>query len=301
MACLRHGERLVMSAVASPILMKKERTKSLLSPFRYPGGKSWLRPFIRQWLAGGVTHLVEPFAGGGNVTLTAVSERLAKRATMIELDQNVASVWDASLNGQSEWLCQRLNSFKVQRKTVVAQLRRQPRSTWERAWLTLLRNRVNHGGILAEGAGLLRRGEDDNGLKSRWYPDTLAQRIRGINKLKKRISFIAGDGLTWLEDNVEKLNRQSSAVFIDPPYAGVGRRLYTCGAIDHRRLFQVAKRLKKRVLLTYNDSPDIRTLAKEFGFGFRAVKMLNRQNVTKTELLLANDFSWLANETKIKK
>lgn len=134
-----------MSAVASPILMKKKRAKPLLSPFRYPGGKSWLRPFIRQWLAGGVDHLVEPFAGGGNVTLTAVSERLAKRATMIELDRDVASVWVASLNGQAEWLCQRLKSFRVQRKTVAAQLRRRPRSIRQRAWVTLLRNRVKHG------------------------------------------------------------------------------------------------------------------------------------------------------------
>ena len=274
----------------------KANQKRLLSPFRYPGGKSWLRPFIQQWLAGGVDHLVEAFAGGGNVTLTAVSEALAKRATMIELDEDVVSVWDAALNGQAEWLCQQLKSFKVQRKTVAKELSRRPRSTRQRAWLTLLRNRVNHGGILAPGAGLLKRGEDDNGLKSRWYPDTLAARIRSINKLNDRISLISGDGLEWLEKNAEELNEQSSAIFIDPPYARVGRRLYACGTIEHRRLFQIAGRLKNRVLLTYNDSLEIRALAAEFGFSFRAVKMLNRQNLTKTELLLAKNFDWLTNE-----
>lgn len=217
---------------------------------------------------------------------------------MIELDRDVASVWEATLNGQAEWLCGRLKSFKVQRKTVATRLSRRPRSLRQRAWRTLLRNRVNHGGILAPGAGLLRRGEGDNGLKSRWYPDTLAARIRSINKLKERISFIAGDGLKWMEENVKKLNEQSSAVFIDPPYASVGRRLYTCGTIDHRRLFEVATRLKGPVLLTYNNLPEIRALAEEFGFAFRAVKMLNRQNLTKTELLLAKNFDWLNNENK---
>ena len=41
-----------------------------LSPFRYPGGKTWLVPRIRQWLRGSnsrVRELCEPFAGGGIV------------------------------------------------------------------------------------------------------------------------------------------------------------------------------------------------------------------------------------------
>ena len=37
------------------------------SPFRYPGGKTWLVPCVRQWLQSlekRPTVLVEPFAGG---------------------------------------------------------------------------------------------------------------------------------------------------------------------------------------------------------------------------------------------
>src|SRR6266446_9065771 len=42
------------------------------SPFRYPGGKTWLVPYIRDWLhdqSAPVCVLVEPFAGGGIVGL----------------------------------------------------------------------------------------------------------------------------------------------------------------------------------------------------------------------------------------
>src|SRR5215475_1839398 len=42
------------------------------SPFRYPGGKTWLVPYIRSWLAsrgGRASLLIEPFAGGGIVGL----------------------------------------------------------------------------------------------------------------------------------------------------------------------------------------------------------------------------------------
>ncbi|HHE40829.1 MAG TPA: hypothetical protein ENL10_04935 [Candidatus Cloacimonetes bacterium] len=42
------------------------------SPFRYAGGKTWLVPRIRSWLSerGGLEKtLIEPFAGGGIVSL----------------------------------------------------------------------------------------------------------------------------------------------------------------------------------------------------------------------------------------
>ena len=65
------------------------------SPLRYPGGKTWLIPHVRVWLeriepAPGL--LVEPFAGGGIVSLTAVMERLAERCLMAELDRDVAAL-----------------------------------------------------------------------------------------------------------------------------------------------------------------------------------------------------------------
>jgi DNA adenine methylase len=74
---------------------KLDRKKALLSPFRYPGGKTWLRPVIRQWLRQKVTILAEAFAGGGVISITALNEGLAKKAIMIERDRNVASVWSA--------------------------------------------------------------------------------------------------------------------------------------------------------------------------------------------------------------
>lgn len=44
------------------------------SPFRYPGGKTWFVPRLRQWLTNQTAKaklLVEPFAGGGIISLTA--------------------------------------------------------------------------------------------------------------------------------------------------------------------------------------------------------------------------------------
>jgi DNA adenine methylase len=275
-----------------------KKNKTLLSPFRYPGGKIWLRPFVRQWLSEPVDLLVESFAGGANVALTAVSEDLAKKAIIIEIDPDVASVWDVILNGKATWLSGKIKHFKVSRRTVGAELARNPRTTHTRAWKTILRNRVNHGGILAPGAGLLRRGEDDQGINSRWYANTLIARIEAINKLKRRIKIIEGDCIEWLEGYKQKKN--SVAFFIDPPYSSVGERLYTYGTIDHGNLFRVVSSLEGRILMTYHDGPEIRRLAKRFGFSIREVKMINRQHSAKTELLISRNFDWFKDNEKSK-
>ena len=92
------------------------------SPLRYPGGKTWLIPHIRHWLKGIEPRpklLVEPFAGGGIVSLTAVMERLVDECWMIELDRDVAAFWRAALRHGPE-LCERVRGFEPTRKEVEA-------------------------------------------------------------------------------------------------------------------------------------------------------------------------------------
>jgi len=49
------------------------------SPFRYPGGKTWLIPTVRKWLRydASAKGLIESFTGGGIVSLTAAFENMA--------------------------------------------------------------------------------------------------------------------------------------------------------------------------------------------------------------------------------
>ena len=77
------------------------------SPFRYPGGKTWLVPLFRRWmfsLPNQPKVLVEPFAGGGIISLTAVFEHLADSVIMVELDDQIAAVWQTILAGDAQWL-----------------------------------------------------------------------------------------------------------------------------------------------------------------------------------------------------
>jgi DNA adenine methylase len=237
--------------------------------------------------------LVEPFGGGGVVSLTAVNESLAKRAVIIEMDPAVASVWTAMLNGEAKWLCNQIKTFKPTRTKVLLELGRRVRSLRSRAWVTLLRNRVSHGGLIAPGAGLLKKGEGGNGLKSRWYPETLSKRIEDIHALKPQIRFTETDGLAWLARYGRRKGKDATAYFIDPPYSQAGKRLYEYGEINNRKLFRIAAGLRGRILMTYDDTAEIRKLSREFGLKYRRVPMRSRHHITKNELLISKDFKWL--------
>lgn len=130
------------------------------SPFRYPGGKTWLVPRIRQWLSAvKPVELIEPFAGGAIVSLTAVMEGLVQKATLVEKDEGVAAVWKTILSDDAEWLAERILHFDLTVENVRLELEKEPSDTHARAFATILKNRCFRGGILADGAGLMKQGK----------------------------------------------------------------------------------------------------------------------------------------------
>lgn len=186
------------------------------SPFRYPGGKTWLIPQIREWFAQmpkPPAKLVEPFAGGGIVSLTTAFEKLAEHVILIELDDEVAVVWKCILGGGAEQLAERILHFDLTLKNIKNILALENPSLDEKAFRTILKNRVFHGGILAPGSGLIKSGENGKGLSSRWYPETLAKRIKAIDMIRERVTFIHGDAF----DAIEEFGKYKDTVFfIDP-------------------------------------------------------------------------------------
>ncbi len=273
------------------------------SPFRYPGGKTWLVPYVRRWLLS-TQHLhprtlfIEPFAGGGIISLTVVAERLAEHVVMVELDADVAAVWQTALDKETnEWLACRITSFEVSYDNVRAVLAETPRDTHERAFQTIVKNRMVHGGILAPGSGLIKQGENGRGLHSRWYPETLARRIRAIAAYRDRMTFIHGDGLELLAAYQKEI---SATFFIDPPYTvegkgkKAGKRLYAHHTLDHPYLFLLAAQLHGDFLMTYDDASPVHTLAQQHGFATHAIPMKNTHHAKQDELLISRDLAWVS-------
>jgi DNA adenine methylase len=263
------------------------------SPFRYPGGKTWLVPYIRDWLSSKRTkpaRLIEPFAGGAIVSLTAAFEGLARHIVFAEVDEGVASVWRVVLNGQAEWLAKQILNFDLTLENVTRVLRKEATEFREKAFQTILRNRVQRGGILAEGAGLIKTGENGRGLNSRWYPETLARRIREINRQKDRITFVEGDGFDLIEEHKADVE---AVFYIDPPYTIAARRLYKVWQMDQAKLFEAMAACRGDFLMSYDNTAEIVALAKGHGFESRPVAMKNTHHEKMTELLIGKDLSWL--------
>ncbi|HEX5411372.1 MAG TPA: DNA adenine methylase [Terriglobia bacterium] len=262
------------------------------SPFRYPGGKTWLVPYVRRWLWS-LSHrpfeFAEPFAGGGIVGLSALFDGLAEKLTLVEIDRNVASVWKTVLSVQGERFASEIVSFRLSEQSVRLCLGTTPKNQFERAFQTIVRNRVQRGGILAPGASVMKQGENGRGISSRWYPATLASRIQAIFENRHRIRFRHEDGIQFIHDNAQ---RQELAFFIDPPYTVAGRRLYVHSEIDHERLFKEVSRLKGAFLMTYDDAPPVRALASRFRFDIQPVPMKNTHHEIMSELLISRDLRW---------
>lgn len=261
------------------------------SPFRYPGGKTWLIPVVRQWLkqSGEYKTLIEPFAGGGIVSLTAAFENLADHVVMVELDHEVAAVWEVIVNGNPNWLADKIYSFDLTPENAKSILQKENKTIQEQAFSTILKNRIFHGGIITKGAGLIKNGENGKGIKSRWYPKTLRDRIKAIGHVKKNMKFISGDAFTELEKVKNDVNAYS---FIDPPYTVAGRRLYTHFEIDHDALFAMTAKLKGKFMLTYDDTDEIRELAEKYNFEFRTIPMKTTHHIQKNEIIVSDNFDW---------
>ncbi len=269
------------------------------SPFRYPGGKTWFVPKVRQWLRSLPVQpkaLIEPFAGGAIIGLTVAFEKLAGSVVLVEKDEQVAAVWQTIINSDdgAEWLAEKIVNFKPTPESVRTLLSSETSSLRDLAFKTIIQNRVSHGGILAEGAGLVKNGEKGKGILSRWYPATLKRRILDIASVKHSLKFINGDGFQI----IKKFSDSTEVVFfVDPPYTAskkkAGSRLYKYHQVDHEELFKLMSEVKGDFLMTYDDAEEVRDLAKKHNFETHLVAMTNTHNATMTELVIGRDLGWV--------
>ena len=264
----------------------------LYSPLRYPGGKTWLVPHIQKWLAESEPGtLVEPFAGGGIVTLTAIKNKWAKRAILVELDPEVASFWCAALHHGAD-LAARVREFSPTVERIRDLERDNSDDIVDRGFRTLVLNRTRRAGILAPGASLIRKGEAGKGLASRWYPETLVARLATIGECADRIEFHEGDGIEIMEGLLDD-GAPDARVFVDPPYTAGGKyagaRLYTHSELDHERLFRILASYRPDMLMTYDSSEEIVKLIIHHGFHAVRVKMMSAHHKQRVELVITRD------------
>ena len=184
--------------------------------------------------------------------------------------------------------------FELTPESAKAELSKPANSLRELAFQTILKNRTAHGGILAEGAGVLKNGENGKGILSRWYPQTIGNRITNIELVSKRLEFIHGDAFEVIN---EYRKNKEAVFFIDPPYTAGGKsagsRLYTHSVVDHEKLFSLCEKLKGDFLMTYDNADEVQSLAEKHGFQTKPVAMKNTHHAEMDELLIGRNLDWV--------
>jgi DNA adenine methylase len=262
-----------------------------LSPFRYPGGKTWLVPKVLSTLRSNEKKpsvFVDPFLGGGSVPLAAVVEGLVEKAILCEKDAAVAAVWQVIFSPDFKKLCEMILDFEIERERVLEVVLNVPKTTLARAFQTIVRNRTFRGGILASGASLVKVGENGRGVASRWYPLTLVKRIELLHEFTDKFTFIHGDGLDLL---VKYAPDARAFIFVDPPYTAgggkrAGSRLYEHSEMDHELIFSTLEKGKAAFMMTYDDDLDVLNMSRRNGFTLQYLQMKNTHHRPMNELLI---------------
>lgn len=261
------------------------------SPLRYPGGKRALLPYTQAWLKNlphPPEHLVEAFAGGAGVGLTALATGLIDHLTLVELDPDVANLWQVVFSDSGEDLADYIST--VTTPAAAHCLMQLPCvDELDRALHTLIHNRLSFNGIRAAGAGML--GTPNGAPASSWSfnPTTLAKRIRALTARRDDVTVIPDDALAVLPSFA---TAKGTAFYLDPPYSAAGNfasRLYPHWRLNHQRLMKVASELEGPFLLSHQDAPVVRRLASKHGFGLAEVTPVRQTR----ELLMSRDLRWL--------
>jgi len=241
------------------------------TPLRYPGGKSQLIPFVVELLKENdlfYGEYAEPFAGGAGIAIKLLLDAYVSKIYLNDFDPAIHAFWHSILNSTAE-LCDRIEAVDVSinewhRQREVYFSKRRMRLI-DKGFATLFLNRTNRSGIIKAGVigGLNQDG--DYKLDCRFNKADLIRKIKRIGACRSRISLSCMDAVDFIKTVIPKSNK-STLVNLDPPYFAKGRDLYTnfYKPSDHGSLAAAVAKIKRRWIVTYDDTPEIRALYTEY-------------------------------------
>ncbi|BAW93612.1 DNA-methyltransferase [Actinomyces sp. Chiba101] len=240
--------------------------RPLVSPLRYPGGKSALYPRIRRLIRdldlAGCTY-VEPYAGGVGAGLGLLVTGQVERVIINDLDPAIYAFW-STVQSNPSWLIERIRRVELS----VKEWRRQ-REVYttadtsrisELGFATFYLNRTNRSGVLNGGpiGGLDQTGTYK--IDARFNRESLAERIRLLSLYSDNIVVTSCDGIDVIR---EYSKRDNTFIYADPPYFEKAGSLYlnAFSSANHEALAQVLnKHSGSPWLLTYDNAPPVADL-----------------------------------------
>lgn len=230
------------------------------SPLRYPGGKSKAIAQIMPHIPCNISEYREPFVGGGSVFL-AVKQLFGNRVNRYwinDLNVDLYCFW-RSAQTEMELLVDEVNRIKqkyTNGRELFHNFTREDLqlSDFQRAVRFFVLNRITFSGTVDSG------GYSQQAFERR-FTDSSIDRLRNLATSLAAVHITNGDYETLLFEPGENV-----FIFLDPPYLsatksklyGLKGNLHT--AFDHARFASKMQQCPHKWLITYDDSPEIRTL-----------------------------------------
>ena len=183
---------------------------SAISPLRYPGGKAkFYNNIIKIFNDNNIKKPVycEAFAGGAGLALLLLKNNIVDKLILNDIDKSIYCFWKSILDFNKEF-CEMINSVnidlvereiqkKIQKDKDILDLTKKS-DILKLGFSTFFLNRVNRSGIIR--AGVIG-GIEQNGnykMDCRFNKNNLIERIKEINKYKKKIEFYNLDVIDFL-------------------------------------------------------------------------------------------------------
>lgn len=282
------------------MLQMLDQGGAFASPLRYPGGKGRMGPWLASLLsANGLKGgcYVEPYAGGAGAALFLLLQGYARRIVINDADPAIYAFWDAVVNDTDaliKIILKRSATMKTRSAARSVLERTEEHSRLDVAFAAFFLNRTSRSGILNGGVIGGKSQDGPYKLNARYNVSNLVARIRAVGAMRDKIQVYGLDALEFFEEVGGKLPQKKTLIYLDPPYYLKGSQLYrNCYRHeDHVAVGKMAKSLSRPVVITYDDTPEIRKIYKGMSwtlFSLRYSTHINRPLAS--EILFYNNLS----------
>lgn len=249
----------------------KTSLRKIISPLRYPGGKSRVIDQISQCIHSERTErFIEVFAGGASLGLSLLEGDRIRELVLNELDAHVFNFWKVVLERPDELIAMlekqqpSLAGYFIAKERLFNLALTPDTCDVQAAYDFLFLNRTSFGGIILANPIGGKNGNDSKML-ARWNPPALSRRISRIAAMKDKISLTRMDAIAFLRELPENCI-SGTTIFIDPPYTKAGKKLYRESFEGrHEELANVVRDVHEGcpgidIILTYDDCKFVRGL-----------------------------------------
>lgn len=264
---------------------------NMLSPLRYPGGKSRVAAYIRRIIeVNDLTdgHYVEPYAGGAGVALSLLMSDVVLMVHINDVDRAIYTFWDTIVRRTDEF-CSRISDVALDvdewHRQRAVQIADDPEPL-DLAVSTFYLNRTNRSGIIQRGGvigGLNQTGKWK--IDARFNRDDLIRRIERVARYRSRIRVTNMDAVDLLS-TLEASHLAKVFYYLDPPYYVKGKGLYanSYAHSDHLAVSDRVSRLSQPWIVSYDNIEAIRAMYSpyrklEYSLGYSAREKYQGQEI----------------------